>query len=336
MTETQPTPQPPVDDDSLAAPVLSQWQFIGRVPTAEDVMALLVSLPEVWGVRTVDFVDYVQALPQNTKVKKPHPTNPSLVVEEYVEVFTLYMSVAGRIKMLERAAQINGWRVDFVPEPVTPSGVPGYLSFEDRLVYRVYVVVQAPIGPRIVGDPKQAATIDGEFSFRKMGSLGRKSGTAWVPAEGGSNAAGSNPYEKVETSALGRALGAWGFGLLPGSGIATVEEMAAIRGNRAALDVEAGGSGRGRSRGAPRRSRQALIEEALTLAEQVRQARGIEDEEMRAKIGAFLTVNCGVVGAYDTEHATIDWGPVKDGQIGLLVNSFTDTLRRLALAESQV
>ena len=245
MTDEPTTPDE--DGEPVDAP-LANWEFLGHAPTHEDVRALLLTLPDVWGLKYVDFIDYVQPLPQNKKVKKPHPTNPNLEIEDRVEAYTLYMGVAGRIKMLERAAEDYGWCVDFTPEPVTPTGIPGYLNHADRLVYRVYVEIKAPIGlPRVVTEGPEL----GRLSVAEYMSLGRKAGTAWVPATGGANAAGSNPYEKVETSALGRALGAWGFGVLPGSGIATVEEMQAIRGNRAYMDAEANATGHGGRRGRP-------------------------------------------------------------------------------------
>lgn len=337
--------QIPVADDDLHGEVsLTNWEFLGTVPTVEQVRSMLEGLPDVWGVRYADFVDYVQALPQKKKVKKPHPDRPGVFVDEYVEAYTLYMGVAGRIKMMERAATLHGWRVDFVPEPVTPTGLPGYLNHAARLVFRVYVVIQAPIGPWAVADG-EVPDVERHgpiIEARKMRSLGRKFGTAWVPAEGGSNAAGTNPYEKVETSALGRALAAWGFGVMPGSGIASVEEMDAIKGNRAFAEAQAGAGATGRARrgaggnGGERKERGEMIQEALALAEAVRQERGLEEDEMSARIGAFLGVRLGIVGAWNPETGVIDWTKVKDGQVMLLANSFRDTLRNLRDEQSPV
>lgn len=305
---TDQTVSPP--DEDPAEVLNGNWEFIDRVPAREEVMGLLRGLPDVWGVPYVDFIDYVQALPQRKKIKRPHPTNPALTIEDYVECYTLYMGVAGRIKMIEAAAVVNDWRVDFTPEPVTPTGIPGYLRWDDRLVYRVYVTI-------------------GTAAWR----IGRKFGTAWVPAEGGSNAAGSNPYEKVETSALGRALAAWGFGVTPGSGIASVEEMDAIKQNRAHLDARPTGAGSLRNE---RTSRDDLLQEAMSLMERVRLERGNDEPTMISQVGGYLADKLGAKAAYDDKNVAIRWERVKDGQLLILANSFKDTLRRIAEAASPI
>ena len=210
MTEKTPepstgTPEPP-DVTSEAASLIEQWEFVGEAPTRDRVTELLSRLPSVWGVKTVDFADYVQALPQRKKIKVPREPGSTVMIDQYLDCWTLYMSVAGRMKMLEAAAEQNGWMVDFEPEPVTPTGCPGMLQMDERVVYREYVRIEA-----------WTTDEDGTPRIRK---LGRKSGTAWVPSRGGSGAVSSNPYEKVETSARGRAIAAWGFGVLPGSGVA--------------------------------------------------------------------------------------------------------------------
>jgi hypothetical protein len=304
------------DPGEDTGPAISNWQFVGRAPSREDTVDLLDTLAPVYGVKTVDYADFVQALPQKLKVKKPHPENPRLVVEEYVEAYTLYVSVAGRIKMLNDAQAQAGWSVEFVPEPVTPTGIPGYLQNDDRLVYREYV--------RIV-----------EHVVDDAGSrdvpLGSRPGTAWVPTKGGSNAAGSNPYEKVETSARGRALGAWGFGVLPGSGIASLEEMQNLAGNRAALDAEPVGRGTRQ-----RKPRAELLSEALELMEQVRLARHQEPAEIRAKVADYLATSLGVAGAYDAAEDVLSLDRLRDGQLTILANQFRDTLTKIAGQEAPV
>lgn len=340
---TKETVDEPDEDQGHVS--LTNWEFLQGAPTVEQVREMLLTLPDVWGVPYVDFIDYVQALPQKKKVKKPHPDRPGVLLDEYVDAYTLYMGVAGRIKMLERAAEKQGWRVDFVPEPTTPTGIPGYLNHSERLVYRVYVVIMAPVGPMIsLARPdglmlNPDGNAETRIEARKYKMLGRKPGTAWVPASGGSNAAGTNPYEKVETSALGRALAAWGFGVMPGSGIASVEEMEAIKGNRAYLEAESGAGATGRiprrSNG-NRKSRQTLLEEALALGEEVRQRTGRDPEEMKAKVGSYLAMDLGIDGVYDAVKGEVDWSKVKDGQLTLLGNSFRQTLTRLAEVENPI
>lgn len=305
----QGSPAPPeAPANEIGEVVISQWEFLRQAPTRDQVLDLLDTLPKVWGVATVDFADYVQALPQKKKIQVPHPERPNLMVDEYLESWTIYMGVAGRLKMLERAQEINAWTtVDFEPEPVTPTGIPGWLSIEPRLVYREYLVIY------------------GEHKVR----LGRKPGTAWVPYTDGKQAAGSNPFEKVETSARGRALGAWGFGVLPGSGIASVEEMQAIRGNAAYMQAEAEAGG-GRVIGGGRKSRDVLLEETRGMVEQLRQAAGQSDEEVRLDVVAVLQ-KIGVTGNLLPEGSDgeIDWSKVKDGQLQLLIGRAQEQIRRL-------
>jgi hypothetical protein len=273
----------------------SNWEFLREPPSVDAVVKLLRELPPVFGVQTVDFVDFVQPLPQSKKVSRRDDVGRK--VAEYIEAWTLYVSVAGRIKMLNAAQEVNDWEVDFRPEPKTPTGVPGYLQFDERIVYREYVVIS-----------------DGARRW------GRRPGTAWVPAKGGDAAAGSNPYEKVETSARGRALGAWGFGVLPGSGVASLEEMQGSVGNRAALDAEPVTR---TTRGRP--SREQMIEAVLTTAETLRQLRGQPEEWVIDRLRNFVQGRLGVADAVG-EDGLVDWAKLKDGQIQLLANSLTDAV----------
>lgn len=295
---------------------MSQWEFIDQIPTRDDVIRLLSTLPPVFGVSTVDYADYVQALPQNKKVEKKvrMPNGSFRVEEEWHEAYTLYMSVAGRIKMAEAIARENAWSLDFEPEPATPTGIPGMLQTTDgRIVYREYAVFTDQNGDRPV-------------------SMGRKPGTAWVPYSGGKQAAKSNPYEKVETSARGRALGAWGIGVLPGSGIATMEEMLGVNDNRAAMEAQSQAAGQ--QGGGDRVSREELLEMAKTLIETVRQRRSIPEDEMADRTGRYLSEQMGIRSVYDAEAHEVDWAKVKDGQLQLLINSMRDSLRQMDAQEN--
>lgn len=298
-------------------PEISNWRFRDRVPTRDEVIALLESLPDVLGVRTVDFADYVQGLPGREKeeIERTAKNGRTYAEDVWHDTYTIYMSVAGRVKMAETIAQVNGWWLDFEPEPITSTGTPGLIQNGDgRIVYREYV----SMGPYVEG--------------KRDEPMGRKPGMAWVPHSGGKQAKGSNPYEKVETAARGRALGAWGIGVLPGSGIATLEEMLGINTNRAAMEAEAEGGGQQAGNG--RRTRDELLEEAKTLAEQVRQMRRITEEEMADKVGSYLSEKLGIKSVYDVEAHEVDWQKVKDGQVQLLINDFSETLRILRAQES--
>lgn len=322
----KPTPAQAPEDvapEPLDGGVLpSQWEFLNRTPTREEVQALIETLPPVWGVDVAAYGEYMQALPQNKKVKRPHPDpTKNVTIVDSLPAYTLYMSVGGRQQMLREAQEKNGWRVDYRPEPVTPTGVPGYLSFKDRLVYRVYVDVYLLFETRGPGD---------RDLLPEPVLLGTRSGTAWVPESGGSNAAATNPYEKVETSALGRAIGAWGFGVLPGSGIATVEEMAAIAGNRAHMEASGGNGGKPQGE---RQSREELIESTLSTIEHYRQLVGKNDAEMAAQIGAYLVSKLGIARAWDPHSGTVVWAEVKDGQLVMLRKLMQEGITRLKDAE---
>ena len=295
---------------------LTNWEFVERVPTKEEVRDLLVDLGECYGVEYVDYIDYVQALPQSKKVKRPVPDRPNLMQDVYLDCWTLYMSVAGRIRMLSDIAQIQDWVVEFEPEPFSPTNVPGFLQMDDRLVYREYVTIKKT-------PPNGEATPI---------LVGRRPGTAWVPAAGGKQAAGSNPYEKVETSARGRAIAAWGIGVLPGSGVASVEEIHGARENRQALDRQ---QFREQAEVDVRQSHEDVVAEVLTLTERLRQERGIEEEEAHTGTVKYLTERLGAKAAV-SEDGVIDWSKVKMGQLVLLRNSLRQALQAIVDARSEI
>lgn len=245
-----------------------QWEFVDEVPTFDQVRQRLATLPPVWGVRHEDYADFIQALPSEKKVKVRRGATK---VQESLDIVTVYMSVAGRIQMCRDAQERNSWRVEFVPEEVTPSGAPpGYIRWDERLVYRVWVVIHEP-GP-------------GPDGYQL---LGRRSGTAWVPSTGGHAAAGSNPYEKVETSALGRALAGWGFGVLPGSGVASYEEMVSAAQN--AIAVRSGAT-----EPAPRQNQADLIQTVLERANRITELRGESELDMFNRLSTMVAKRYGV------------------------------------------
>lgn len=290
------------------------WQFIGHEPTVEEVRQLLGTLPPVWGVVVGDFHEYVQALPSKVKVQRPSPQNPKLMVTESIEAWTLYMTVAGRVAMLTEAQRSHEWTVTIDPEPATQ--IPGMLQHGDgRIVYREHVEI---------------STKDGRL-------VGRRPGMAWVPYSGGSAAAGSNPYEKVETAARGRAIGAWGFGVLPGSGIATLEEMQGVAQNAAAL---AGGEqprGRGDgTRPAGKMARAEMLPRVKQLIETVRLERGNSEQKSNNQTAAYLTEKLGVVDVQDPETGGIRWEAVKDGHLQLLERMLQQVLLQIQETKGQV
>jgi hypothetical protein len=348
--KTEPEPpktvtvaEPDEAERQLAEDSGSQWEFIDRVPTMEEVKALLETLPPWWGVRPVDFLDYIQALPNTKKMKVwQEKDGRRLKVDQYFDVFTVYFSVAGRLQMLRAAQELNGWRVDFVPEPAPYKDNPaGFLEpmNGERLVYREYCEIWVPLTSRSLqrnaGEPVTAplAPDTGKmawFEDQKFSRLGRRPGTAWVPRKGGNQAAGSNPYEKVETSARGRAISAWGFGVLPGSGVASVEEMMGVPFNRATLAAE----GKTEEAPAPKFDRQAVISEIMTFSEDIAQRSGQNSGEKLDRIAQFgkKQLHVNMVVSADPETGLpdeLDWTKVKDGQLQLMRNSVKNKLAEL-------
>jgi len=69
------------DEDEVTEPLndeeeqvdISQWEFIDRIPTRAEVVALLETLAPVYGIEYKDFADHVQGLPSKKKVKKRQP-----------------------------------------------------------------------------------------------------------------------------------------------------------------------------------------------------------------------------------------------------------------------
>lgn len=293
---------------------ISDWQFRGAPPTREQVLELLRTMSPCYGVEYVDFADFVQALPQRLRAKVPHPTNPKVTVDEYIEAWTLYMTVAGRIAMLNAVAERNEWRVDFQPEPNTPTGIPGMLQYDERVVYREYVVIDA-----LAPDRTEAARI------------GSKPGTAWVPSSGGGGAAASNPFEVVETSARGRAIAAWGIGILPGSGVASVEEMHSMSLNQRHQEQQQNG-GNGNQQRRRRPSREELQGRVMQSMEEFRQRLGSDEETFTQQIVQYLT-GIGAKDVFNESTGRIRWENVTDGHLQLLANKIGEHLRDLASRE---
>lgn len=311
--ETESEESAPVEEvqaEHIGGVTTSNWEFIDSIPTPEDVWTLLSTLKPVYGVQPCDYADFVVGLPSTKKMKVPDGNRK---VEKFFDVVTLYMGVAGRMKMIADAAEMNGWCVNFVPEPVTPTGVPGMLQMDDRIVYREYVEIEALRGKYPVDGE------DVDELYRRGDVLGRRPGTAWVPSTGGKQAAGSNPYEKVETAARGRAIAAWGFGVLPGSGVASLEEMLGSAYNRKSLL----GGEKDPEKVDVRLGRNELIEKLLMETEIVRQLRQVDQSFMLEKLAVYFEGTFGIEGIRIEDGETVtglDWVKAKDGMLQLGLN----------------
>jgi hypothetical protein len=319
------TAEPEVEPAGPSEVVVSDWVFVDQPPTVDQAVELLGTLKPVWGVSYLDFADFVQPLPQSKKTgrKVPSPSNTRVMVDEKVTTFTLYMSVAGRVQMINRAAELNGWRVDFVPEPTTPTGIPGVLVLGDSIVYRESCVIsqvqQGPTGERLGPIP-----------------LGSKVGMAWVPGvEQRKNAAASTPFEKVETAARGRAIGAWGIGVLPGSGIASLDEMQAVEENQRAAEriARRGPAGAVAASDGDALTQPEMIEQLMTLYEEVRQRTGRTEEQIFAGQAKFVSERLGASGAVNVANSRIAWDQLSPGQLRLTLNVVRQNIAQLRVDE---
>jgi hypothetical protein len=234
---------------------LSSWKFYNRPPTRADVVDRIKTLPDVHGVSPINYVDYVQALPQQENNKKKTTRGGRTFWEDnYQDVWVLYYSIAGRTKMLEDAQRLNGWTVEFVPEPATSTGNAGLLALGDgSLAYRVAIKI----------------TKDGKL-------LGTRTGM--------SSRSGKNAWEKVETAANGRAMGSWGFGVCPGSGIASLEEMQSSDSEPAAPKRP----GKGIVNGGEPRDDDKILEQLRRNMVVLQQMRKISDQESISKAAQWL------------------------------------------------
>jgi len=274
-----------VTDPAVTTPEqFSRWEWISRMnnkvnPQVDEVERLLKELPKVWGVDTIDFIEYVHAIGQRTNVAEPDQP------KDFRWVVRLYMSVAGRIKMLEKAQGINTWsRVELEPEPNTPTGMPGILVYAENVVYRVNCKVYG---------------IDntGEEML-----IGTRSGT--------SSRIGSNSWEKAETAANGRAIAEWGFGVLPGSGVASAEEMQnpeVFRAQRMEAAAEAEPEAK--------ETKQDIIQELAQIYFEAQQVLGLTDEEIREGQQWFLDKIKLMPQMWDADYNQPKWQELNKGQL---------------------
>lgn len=187
---------------SLLPTDIVNGEWIENPPTPEETLDFLARQKPSYSVHVVNYADYVVPLSANKNFgTKEKP--------DWHRAWNLYVTVAGRLQMFNDDMANRGLNGTLEPDPTCEPA--GWLFRDnDRLVYRVVATVTKP-GALMVASS----------------TVGVRYGTAWVPWQGGGGAVKSNRFEKVETSAHGRALGAWGYGVLPGSGVASLDEMLA-------------------------------------------------------------------------------------------------------------
>jgi len=110
---------------------------------------------------------------------------------EWRQVESAYMAVDGKIAMASLDHRLQNKRLDFEAPQVL-------VNNDEELTLAVFVVSEL---------------------------YGRRHGIATSRKKTGSLAEQSNPWEVAETSAIGRALSTMGYGLLPGAGLASAEDM---------------------------------------------------------------------------------------------------------------
>jgi hypothetical protein len=183
----------------------------------------------------------------------------------------------------------------------------------------------------ILTNPSDTRIITRWVAGQEFALLGRKPGMAWVPESGGTQAKGTNPYEKVETAARGRALAAWGFGVLPGSGVASYEEMMGVPQAREALAGEAGGR---QASGGRREKPEELQTQILTSAEEARQLRGEPEGWSLGMVRDYVkrTANLDVATAVDKDGTTVlelDMSRVPPAALLLIRNGLRERVAKL-------
>ncbi len=199
---------------------------------------------------------------------------------EWITIQQPYMTVDGRIAMACRDHTNQGKRLDFLEPQIVENS-------ELRLTLRV--------------------TVESEIYGRRHGIASSRLGGAGSPFERG------HPWEVAETSAVGRALGAMGYGLLPGAGLVSAEEAMLVTHDegrpvkdskepRARLPETPPPSGDGRRRRkTKKKTSRYQREQIVTMYATVH---GMEHQEARKQVEALFAQRFG----HSMERASYDEG----------------------------
>lgn len=132
--------------------------------------------------------------------------------------------------------------------------------------------------PKILLDNAEQLTLQVTITSEVYGA---RHGIATSRKKGGNSAEREFPWEVAETSAIGRALAAMGYGLLPGAGLASAEDM-----------LRAGASGgAGSAKDSGRRPSGPLMtaNQRAKLVEMYRERHGGTDAEVLQGLDAVFT-----------------------------------------------
>jgi len=261
------------------------WEWREEAPSVDEVYRSLASLDPVWGVRTVDYADFVLPMDRNEKIKVGKEI-------KYVPTWRLYMQVAGRVKMANDACQNGKYGLhETIEIRETQSGEP-------------LVIVTVELWER-----------DGNVPIRKGHGLASLRG-------------GDAPWMKAETAARGRALGSLGFGVLPGTGIASLDEIQIMETWGVDLRPE--------TRDVKDRPRDEVIEAVIEAKEELRQLRGQDMDELDDAIGRY------VLTAFSVDIRTdngLNWEKLNKGKLLLTHSSLLAQIeaekRKKAEADAQ-
>ncbi len=162
-------------------------QFLNQPPTPEQLREALANVPTIEGLDLSEWAEHVTIIPSNKKQAS----------SDWIKVYTVYFDVAARIVMARK------WHMD---RDATMTLKKKTLNAEGNPAADRFFLCSVELESSVLGPAIGYATAD--------------------LSEAGSGADRTNPIENALTSAMGRALGEWGFGLIPGSGaVASADEI---------------------------------------------------------------------------------------------------------------
>jgi hypothetical protein len=174
--------------------------------TRDEILALSNKTRDVGSVKHADFVDYVVVLEGRRKV---HPEQGRRTNGEWQTTEHAYMAVDGKLAMANLDHRQQNKQLDF-GEPKVLVDTPEQLTLQVTVTSEIY---------------------------------GVRHGIATSRKKLGTNAEKDWPWEVAETSAIGRALAAMGYGLLPGAGLASAEDMLRTQTQNEPSDKRGNGNG---------------------------------------------------------------------------------------------
>lgn len=213
-----------------------------------------VEIPE--GLKAANYVAGVVLIPGKEKANEPWGFNErGLPMWQEVEniVFTPYMKVETRVQFFHDLMAANDEWLGVIepvePEESAPKLPPGFSRIvvadtKDGNVPFVTCTMKVTVYKRSSFETQtRLDTRTGIMHTSRTGEtiIDAAPATKMVPLLDRWKKADPHALEKAETGAVGRALGMAGMLVIPGTGIATAEDMQQALGQEAASGVEAGG-----------------------------------------------------------------------------------------------